>query len=162
MVSPSSDGEPTCDEGTHPEHPGIPGQSTGRGGRMAQKHKWADVIIAMANGETAQTLDSYDNWFDPGQAFMNPMTHPGFQWRIKPRTIMIGDMEVPEPLREIPMKGTKIYWVDLGNPKNPPWEISDPENWRDVNLSHLGILHLTKEAAITHAKALIKISGGTA
>jgi hypothetical protein len=94
-----------------------------------------------------------------------PTTYPVwkscFKYELRPRKKMmkICDYEFPEPEREAPEKGTKFfvasspyaamlythYW---GNNK------SDFENLK------FGRVHLTKEAAIAHAKAMIKASGG--
>ena len=76
----------------------------------------------------------------------------------KPRTITIGDMKVPEPVRE-PLKFGEEYWaVDLlgYRSKREIWEGLQTEyTWLNLR-----IIHLTKEAAERHLKALIRVSGG--
>lgn len=83
----------------------------------------------------------------------------GFEYRLAPRTIMIGDMEVPAPETEAPPSNT-VYWIpniDLrGKAIRYKW---DSDGVDRTYLRH-GWLHLTEEAAFQHAKALIKISGG--
>lgn len=124
------------------------------------RHKHADVIIAMANGEKSQTKDIDGNWFDPELRETNPLNYPNWQWRIKPRTIMIGDMEVPQPMVEPPDNGTKVYY-----PNCLVEELFGGCTYRgsvpQIRDLRRGMCHSTKEAAIAHAKALIAISGGT-
>lgn len=130
---------------------------------MGKRHKWADVIIAWANGERVQFKNNIGHWVDYPLSIMGtPSFHdPHSEWRIKPRTIMIGDMEVPEPLREAPEYNTK-FWVVVGL---TGLDFILPMEWKgtesEVRWIERGIAHKTEEAAIAHAKALIKISGGT-
>lgn len=123
---------------------------------MTQRHKWADVIIAMANGEPVECQWSDGTWNDP--CINNPFTHHIANWRIKPKTIMIGDMEVPEPLRGEPDKGAAIFVVSL---HVPPTKMIWGENVNEDDWLIRGTCHSTFDAAEIHSKALIKISGGT-
>ena len=79
--------------------------------------------------------------------------------RIRPRTIRIGEIEVPEPVREALPIGTKYYY-----PTVQYTDTVDAFTWQgdsfDKRLLERGLIHLTKEAAIAHAKALIIVSGG--
>ncbi|HBP27908.1 MAG TPA: hypothetical protein DD666_00650 [Advenella kashmirensis] len=127
----------------------------------AKPHKWADVIIAWANGDEIQFQGIRGGgWLDYSNT---PTIVPAFydeclRWRIKPRTIKIGDMEVPEPLRVAPEKDATYYSVALflDEPIEMAWGYHDSETkW----LSR-GLLHLDRNAAIAHAKALIAVSGG--
>lgn len=123
-----------------------------------KRHKWADVIIAMANGEETQWQDFHGDWNDPRDR--NPISHPGCEWRIKPRTIKIGDMEVPEPLQKKSELEVDYY---ISNPFSE--SLFDYCRKRNDAFDRLwlrrGLCHSTKDAAIAHAKALIAISGGT-
>lgn len=128
---------------------------------MAERHKHADVIIAWANGQKVQFKNNLGHWVDYPLSIMGtPSFHdPHSNWRIKPRTIKIGDMEVPEPLREMPSDDTTYYYVDTGYQ-----DLYDFESWEgsksDLHRFNHGFCHLTKDAAISHAKALIAVSGG--
>ena len=78
-------------------------------------------------------------------------------YRFKPRTIRIGDMEAPEPMRVAPIGG-EVYWVvDLMAQElctELAWNGADPERrWLSI-----GVCHVTKKAAIQHAKALIALT----
>lgn len=83
------------------------------------------------------------------------------RFRIKPRTIMIGDIEVPEPLRVAPPVGTVYYYPTLYRLTGIVAAYSWDNLEFDKAVLSRGVMHLTKEAAEIHAKALIKISGGT-
>jgi hypothetical protein len=89
-----------------------------------------------------------------------PEWAPELYYRRKPRTIKIGDIEVPEPLREAPATGTEV-WVIFST------GLSSPVDWfrwanREDNRDWLqrGFCHLTEAAALKHAEALITLSGG--
>ena len=74
----------------------------------------------------------------------------------KTRTIIIGDMKVPEPVRE-PLKRGDAYWrVGLDATPECGWTES-PDDY--IRL-YQGRIHRTKEAAEQHRKALIRVSGG--
>jgi len=79
--------------------------------------------------------------------------------RIAPRTIQIGGMEVPEPCRTAPDMGTRYHYVSFDQ-----GDFVYDLLWENLKTDHSrlksGMCHLTKEAAIAHAKALIKVSGG--
>lgn len=83
-----------------------------------------------------------------------------FEYRIRPCTIRIGDIDVPEPVREALKDGTQYFTaaIDLDDFYNVYTWYSD---LADAGMLKAGIVHLTKEAAIAHAKALILVSGGT-
>lgn len=73
------------------------------------------------------------------------------------KTININGFEVPEPLREAPEEGTRCFTCAI-------WH-EDTFNvmiWTgglyDVRCLKRGLLHLTKEAAILHAKALLSFT----
>lgn len=82
-------------------------------------------------------------------------------WSDPPKTIRIGKYDVPEPVRE-PLEYTESederYWF----PKLNSPELCDWNYWCDdeMDKQHLlrGIIHITKEAAIQHAKALLQFT----
>lgn len=85
-------------------------------------------------------------------------THPECV-RLKPRTIRIGDREVPEPVRE-PLKDGDAFWIAGALPSGVP----SKHTWRPEDIYfgwlRLGIVHRTREAAQQHIDALIAVSGG--
>jgi hypothetical protein len=75
----------------------------------------------------------------------------------KPKTIRIGEYDVPEPCREPLVTGTRYYVAYLGNPNDPFCF-----RWNDYSADNSaldgGVVHLDKEAAILHAKALLSLT----
>lgn len=118
-----------------------------------------DVKLAWANGEEVQRRDQDTNWMDWEQSHRLNLSL-GHEWRVKPKTIMIGDMEVPAPATT-PLKYGTPYWVPSLFRRELYVEILwTNDEWDELAIKH-GMIHLSKEIAIAHAKALIKISGGS-
>lgn len=79
------------------------------------------------------------------------------EYRRKPKTININGFEVPEPVREPLELATLYYTPALFAPKgylDQSWSDTD-HNWKDLNR---GFIHLTKEDAILHSKALLSFT----
>jgi hypothetical protein len=91
---------------------------------------------------------------------MYPTFSEEFEYRRKPRTIRIGERDVPEPMRVAPVHGSK-FWLVVAHSLDK----ITPMHWNgggaDVGYLKHGVCHKTKEAAIVHAEALILVSGGT-
>lgn len=81
-------------------------------------------------------------------------------YRIKPKTIRIGEIDVPEPVRVALEVGQKYYIPSILR-----CAVQGKEEWRGDDDDRLwlsrGLIHLTREDAELHAKALILVSGGT-
>ena len=90
---------------------------------------------------------------------VHPAWHTDKEYRRKPTTITIGGEEVPEPERE-PLDVGELYWVAStrqgGLAYYSRWYCDDT----DMSRLRFGLVHRTKEAAVAHIKALIKVSGG--
>lgn len=101
-------------------------------------------------------IKSHDDqgWFKPNGPF-------GFvgDWEFRqiPKTIRIGNFDVPEPMREKPKYGTSYYFVEFGND-----DFIGVYDWRDDKtdnrLLDIGICHLTRENCVIHAKALFSFT----
>lgn len=127
-------------------------------------HKHAAIIKAYA--ERAQVSETpWDiiqikspngiGWID---LCPNPNFSCGdYEYRIKPRTININGFEVPEPVSEALEYHTEYFKVNLESD-----EFCSEYMWQgdrfDNHWLHLGIIHLTKEAAQFHAKALLSFT----
>lgn len=78
---------------------------------------------------------------------------PRRQYRRKPRTININGYEVPEPLKEAPIMGSPVFLVSISHINK-----CSPLTWDNAGrypvYLKMGLLHLTREAAELHAKAL--------
>jgi len=87
----------------------------------------------------------------------HPNWLPDMRYRRKPRAININGHEVPEPVRE-PLKDRQEYFMPDFTDNDYHMECS----WTDHELDHLrlrnGHIHLTKEAAQAHAKALLSFT----
>ncbi|QPB42182.1 hypothetical protein [Rodentibacter haemolyticus] len=86
----------------------------------------------------------------------HPAWHEDRQYRRKPKTILINGIEVPEPVREPLHKGDTYYTPDFD--KNMYSALGWCDDDYDIEYLRNGIIHLTKENAIAHAKALISFT----
>ena len=77
-----------------------------------------------------------------------------------PELIQIGGIHVPKPLMTPPPIGTPCWRVVIDD-----MPMTDGSKWAGDRYDELvlkrGILHVTEENAVAHAKALIKVSGGS-
>ncbi|PHM56695.1 hypothetical protein Xsto_04142 [Xenorhabdus stockiae] len=92
--------------------------------------------------------------------------HSDYKYRLKPRTIKIGECDVPEPEREAPKAGTIYYIPNIGYVKTEPCKYSYSYEWGEnedcviYEIAHLenGLVHLDRKSAELHAKALISLT----
>lgn len=125
-------------------------------------HKHAAIIKAYAErAQVSETpwdiiqVKSYD-----GTEWIDVCANPNFasgEYRIKPRTININGFEVPEPALDPLERGKKFFKIDLERD-----ELCDEYIWHgdhfDNHWLSLGVVHLTREAAQLHAKALLSFT----
>ena len=82
--------------------------------------------------------------------------HEGIEYRRKPKTININGFEVPEPYKEA-LEICQAYWV-----ANPAAIMASAQSFtaHDIERHWLeaGLVHLTKEAAELHRKALLSFT----
>ena len=88
----------------------------------------------------------------------NPAWDDDTKYRRKPRTIRIGEIDIPEPVRE-PLQNGENYFVpaiDCGDchANRFSWD----NDSTDKRLLKQGVVHLTTEAALSHARALIALT----
>lgn len=77
---------------------------------------------------------------------------------MQPKTIRIGEFDVPEPLRECPTDGTQVFVVYLsGEPECVEFTWIGASSRDRVKL-HRGLLHKTRDDAVLHARALISLT----
>lgn len=77
---------------------------------------------------------------------------------MQPKTIRIGEFDVPEPLRECPKDGVSVFVVFLsGEPEcvELTWIGASSQNMLKL---HRGLLHKTRDDAVLHARALISLT----
>ena len=119
-------------------------------------------VIASSNGEVVQaSCDSGHSWFDMSECERSDpalqFDFDDYDYRIKPRTIKIGDFDVPEPMREIPTYGDIVFTVEIDEKR-----LCGETTWNGLEfvstMLERGLLHKSKHDAITHAKALIALA----
>lgn len=82
-------------------------------------------------------------------------------FRLPPKTIRIGEFDVPEPLREAPAADTQVWVVDIEDGNDPTyiyWNWASAAN--RIRLK-LGLVHLERDAAALHARALLSFTSTT-
>ena len=124
--------------------------------------------LMMKYAEIAQTTDKPWEHFEVRrnksavwEAIYVPMPfYDNMEYRLKPKppkTIRIGEYDVPEPVRE-PLEDDKEYWGVDPMAEELAWNYK----WHNAAFCNLrlrrGLIHLTKEAAVIHAKALLSLT----
>ena len=125
-------------------------------------HKHA-ALMALYAQDAMETDKPWERWeFSDTEGFWatcggHPVWNIGSDYRRKPRTIRIGEYDVPEPVREMPKHRT-MYWV--AGPTECDYQVE--YIWTGNSIDQLwflrGLIHLTREAAELHGKALISLT----
>ncbi|MGL4350830.1 MAG: hypothetical protein ACRCT2_09770 [Plesiomonas shigelloides] len=115
------------------------------------------IVQAAADGEEIEFLDEEEQCWrkkELGVIFL------GAEYRIKPRTIRIGDYDVPEPMRVEPEIGDFVFVPSVPYPSPMIIRKYMMISWCGLFQSLLsdGVVHKTKEAAELHAEALISLT----
>ena len=132
----------------------------------AAAHPHAELMMEYA--KIAQTTDKPWEHFEVlrnksavWEAIYEPTPfYDNMEYRLKPeppKTIRIGEYDVPEPVRE-PLEDDKEYWGVDPMAEELAWKYK----WHNALFCNLrlrrGLIHLTKEAAVIHAKALLSLT----
>lgn len=135
---------------------------------MKTRHPHAALMIQFAK-EFAEDIDAYKNWeysVDTKQLDWKVMDSNGMSWeskysfRKKQNVIIIGDIQVPVPETVEPEYGTRYYYpavYNFSHENQYSSTIWDHNEFDEVMLMR-GFVHLTKEAAIAHTKAIIALT----
>lgn len=113
----------------------------------------SEVIVAAANGEEIQV--SYD-----GKTWANKIGlnfDSGYKYRVKPRTIKIGDFDVPEPMRVEPKIGSVVYYANP-YPSNSALKFYWGGSRDEKLLLARGMIHADSFGAEIHAKAIVSFT----
>ncbi len=129
---------------------------------MAKPHPHADLMMKAA--EIAQENERWWEYFElkyPDGSWCSISDNFGFHkkctYRLKPRTIKIGEYDVPEPVREPLEEGQRYYIPNI-------CIVTTPHTWNwdgdsfDTRCLERGLLHLDRESAEIHARALISLT----
>ena len=119
------------------------------------EHVNAEILRAIADGKKVQYRHTPSGWefFDSSDGFLCWKLLEGstIEWRIAPKTVMIGEHEVPAPEREAPEVGQKFWIVD-------PFSNFTPFHWNGSVACYRalndGFVHLTEKAAQQHYEAI--------
>lgn len=126
------------------------------------EHVNAEILRAIADGKKVQYRKFHPLGWEP---FQNADTYlcwklltggSAVEWRIAPKTIKIGEHEVPEPCREAFKAGQEFWAV---NPFSGPQWFTWNGSKEDLHALESGFVHLTKEAAETHYEAFKNLLG---
>ncbi len=113
-----------------------------------------EILQGLLDGKE---IEVYNNgtWCDFTH-FKTPLNHlyNDEKLRIKPRTIIVNGVEVPEPMKVKPENDTQ-YYTAAPNPGLPLIWFNDG---CDNEYLTAGICHSTPEAAVLHWEAMIKPS----
>lgn len=118
-------------------------------------HAWADGAgveyfdgLFTSAGERWKQVEFSHNWAMPSAC----------KYRFKPKTIKIGNIEVPEPMHFAPAINSFFWAPELveGMPTVFTSYWSGGPN--DFERLRNGFCHTSKEAALAHAKALVEVT----
>jgi len=132
-----------------------------RGFEYRRKNKHQEFLDAVAAGKADEWEVHYKRWAtgDWGsggnEAHVWEIERHQNDWetRRKPQTITVNGREVPVPYKG-PLDTDKVYFV--ASPTAPEYVITASDCIRMCSeWASRGILHLTKEAAVAHAKAML-------
>ena len=125
-----------------------------------------EVVQALINGKNVEIKrlnDSQNSEWEPlneHEIHIRVLTIGLFMFRLAEEMITIGDVSFPKPVSEPLKEGQEYFMPDLclsGLFHRGTWD----DDYADTRRLNLNGIHLSKENAIAHAKALIKLSGGT-
>jgi hypothetical protein len=108
---------------------------------------------AMAKGEAVEIKGFGGEW----ETLYIPSLSSVSEYRVKQKTIRIGDFDAPEPVRESLGVGDVYFMANI-----VATQLYQAASWDDNNFDNQllkrGLVHLTAEAATLHAEALISLS----
>lgn len=109
------------------------------------------IVQAGANGEEIEVrLGTSGDWHSKDNSGFS--TH--MDYRIKPKTITVNGIKVPAPLTTL--EGLDTFYLAV--PSNMDFYVSFATSFNyNKDWLERGLCHKTKEAAITHAKAMCGI-----
>lgn len=111
-----------------------------------------EILQAVLDGKDIRSTDIYSRFYDV-TTYEEFIVNAFYSRRIevKPRTITVNGIEVPEPMKVRPEEGT-LYYTSSTNPEQFL-------KWRGDNFDETcfndGICHSTPEAATLHWEAMI-------
>ncbi|MEQ2025381.1 hypothetical protein ABLB84_06230 [Xenorhabdus szentirmaii] len=131
------------------------------------KHIHADLMMEYAKlaQETDRPWEHFQFKLQGDIEWHNPSAGLAFrddnEYRLKPHTIKIGNYDVPEPVRKPLEDGARYYYVNTSYIVCEDSAVST-SLWGNLHGDNIilrrGFIHLTRESAELHAKALISLT----
>ncbi|WII94684.1 hypothetical protein LU276_06550 [Moraxella haemolytica] len=125
-----------------------------------------EALQAIIDGKKVEirgVIDSQNSGWKPlneHEIHIRVLTNGLFIFRLAKEMITINGVSFPKPDSEPLEIGQEYFVCDIVS--KGFYDIFEWENRKlDQDFLKYGMIHLTKEDAIAHAKALIKLSGGT-
>lgn len=124
---------------------------------MSKLQDWCNKILPLvkeiAEGGVVQYKSASGEWIDKTEFEFLPQS----EYRIKPRTIKIGDFDVPEPMRVEPESDAFVYCA------TPHLDCAVTGfhwtgNHSEKLLLRRGMIHASTESAKIHAGAIISLT----
>lgn len=122
--------------------------------------QYKHIFDALVKVEQIEYLNGYGKWRHiPPELVLDKIRYGSLaeNFRIKPKTININGHEVSEPVRE-PLEYKTIYYRPELSDRNLVMENRFMGNTNDYIWLSRGFIHLTREAAEAHAKALLSFT----
>lgn len=133
---------------------------------MSKGHKHAVMMAEYARiaAEHEEPWVFFQHRLEGGEEWLDCSNNVAWvvcnEYRLKPRTIRIGEIDVPMPEKTEPKHGAAYFFpVVKGNGHLSVIDCWEGREDQKITLRR-GLLHLSNEAAYIHAKALILVSGG--
>ena len=122
-----------------------------------------EALRAIIDGKKVECLlEGLENWDSILLFTTGVLVNPRNKFRLSQEMVTVGDVSFPKPESE-PLEINTEYWI--AELSYGYYATANPTLWVDDSQDRLylkrGLVHLSKENAIAHAKALVKLSGGT-
>lgn len=122
-----------------------------------------EALIALANGDEVQIWNGNIWWDVEGDYQIDVFLKTERKFRLKPLTLLINGKECPAPILWDSLPNGTKFWI--ADPSRHDGEFCRYLVWdgQDCDVQHLqrGLVHLSKQDAVEHAKAIILASGGS-
>lgn len=132
---------------------------------MKTEHKYAQVLRWIADGESVEWRFDNSEWEPLMNAnitthtlglFLKDQWDGGYEFRLKPRTVTVNGREIAAGAKKPPRSKTTCYLPQLyldGLVSSFTWSGSIS----NISAMKKGLVHLDRENAIAHAKAMLGI-----
>lgn len=128
---------------------------------------YANALIAIAYGKRVQyRSDEHTGWQnDIANLKISDFGGGHYEFRLKPKPLIIGDIEVPAPVSPDTqaLPEDTDFWI--ADPSCHDGKFAQKSKWdgakSDQQYLKRGLVHLKEADAIAHGKALILVSGGS-